>query len=266
MTAKTIFIPHGGGPLPLLGDPQHAGLTAFLRTLPDRLPRPDAIVLISAHHEGPEIIIGGAEKPDMIYDYNGFPAETYEYRYDAPGAPALAAEVADHLAQAGVAARIDPDAGFDHGVFVPLMLMYPKADIPVLTVSLSSSLDAGLHLAEGKALSFLKERNVLILGSGLSFHNMRSFFRPTRESMVASENFHDWLVEILTSTGLTPAAREQALAAWDEAPDARVCQPREEHLLPLHVCAGFASAAGQTAEIIFDEPLIRHRAIAVLWQ
>ena len=143
----------------------------------------------------------------------------------------------------GMRARLDTQRGFDHGMFVPLKLMYPQAQIPCVQLSMLSSLDPAKHIALGKSLAALREKNVLIVGSGMSFHNLRAFFSPRLSSIgERSEAFDRWLVETCTSRELSSEEREKRLVAWEQAPFARFCHPREDHLLPLHVCYGAASA------------------------
>jgi hypothetical protein len=178
--ATALFIPHGGGPLPLLGDPGHAAITRFLQDWPASIDKPDAIIVISAHWEEPVVSITASESPALLFDYGGFPPETYEYQYPAPGNPALAARAHGLLQQAGIDSNLEYQRGYDHGMFVPLMLMYPEADIPCIQVSLSASLDAGEHLRIGRSLAGLKRENLLILGSGFSFHNMQALMPGVR--------------------------------------------------------------------------------------
>lgn len=262
--SSTLFIPHGGGPLPLLEDPGHAAMNAFLRAFPASIARPDAIVVISAHWEAPAIGITGAARPPLLFDYYGFPAETYEYRYPAPGNPALAGRIAGLLQAAGIESRIDPERGLDHGVFVPLMLMYPQADIPCLQVSLSTSLDAAEHLRIGRALSALRAENLLLLGSGFSFHNLQAIFGGGVDGDDPRNlAFEDWLAETCSSVELGEAERERRLVDWEQAPHARYCHPREEHLLPLHVCYGMA---GGVAETVFRQAVSGFVASAYLWR
>lgn len=238
-----LYFPHGGGPLPLLEDPGHASMNAFLRAYPTRIERPDAIVVFSAHWEEKEIAITAAAAPPLIFDYHGFPPQTYEYRYPAPGHPELAGRVRDMLHTAGIAARLDAGRGFDHGLFVPLMLMYPDADIPCIQVSLSSSLDAGLHIRIGNALSALSGENLLLLGSGFSFHNMQALMSKSDDiEDPRNRAFEDWLAQTCTDPNLGEAERAARLADWHAAPEARYCHPREEHLLPLQLCYGIARA------------------------
>lgn len=246
-TATAIYIPHGGGPLPLMNLPGYSEMNDFLSQLPDSIDRPDAIIIISAHWEESEIAITASSAPHLLFDYYGFPAETYDYQYPAPGDPGLAEQVQILLQQAGIACRLDFDRDFDHGMFVPLLIMYPQADIPCIQVSLSNSMDAGFHIELGRALSGLRAQNLLILGSGNSFHNMEVFM-GARDGNERPRNvaFEDWLVQTCSDTLLSEAEREARLIEWEQAPHARYCHPREEHLLPLHVCYGFGQTAATT--------------------
>ena len=269
--ATILYFAHGGGPLPLMGDPGHADLNRFLSGYADTLDKPDAIIVISAHWEEAEIAITSAAAPPLLFDYYGFPPETYEYQYPAPGHPQLAARVHDLLDKAGIESRLDAERGFDHGVFVPLMLMYPAADIPCIQISLSSSLDAAVHVNIGKALAALKKENLLVLGSGFSFHNIQVMMSK-KDSAIDREidraidsrnqSFEDWLVETCSEKSLSEAEREQRLVNWQEAPYARYCHPREEHLLPLQVCYGMAQAA---ARKVSQEPIAGFLASAYQW-
>lgn len=228
-------------------------LARFLTQLSSRIGvRPKAVVVISGHHEGDAIEIMSSPAPPMLFDYHGFPPHTYELKYPAPGSPEVADKVADLLGEAGIAHRFDPDRGFDHGVFVPFLLMYPQADIPIVQMSLRSDLDAEFHLDLGEAIAPLRDQGVLIVGSGLSYHNMRAFMadRSIQDSMV----FDEWLTRACTSPA---GARRDALAHWSAAPSARAAHPREEHLLPLMVVAG---AAGEDigARVFTDEVMGAH--------
>ncbi len=261
--ATIVYIPHGGGPLPLLGEPSHAELVRFLGDFAAPIERPDAIVVVSAHWEEPVATLTAAPAPPLIFDYYGFPPETYEYEYPAAGAPGLAARAHGLLADAGIDARLDPDRGFDHGLFVPLMLMYPDAGIPCIQLSLCASLDAGLHIRIGRALAALQQERLLILGSGFSFHNMQALMAK-RDDAPDPRNlaFEDWLGETCTDASLDEEARAARLADWTSAPHARYCHPREEHLLPLMVCYGIA---GGPAELAFRGPVAHFTASAYRW-
>jgi len=237
-----VFLSHGGGPLPLLGDPGHQSMVDQLTRLAATLPKPQAILVISAHWEESAPTITAGSQPPLIYDYHGFPAEAYEIQYPCPGEPELANRVYGALELAGLSPRLDDERGFDHGVFVPLKLMYPAADVPVVQLSLVNSLDAATHLSIGRALRHLEYDDLLVIGSGFSFHNMGAFFAPnTPEVQASNQAFEDWLAQTCCDPNLTETERYQRLVNWESAPHARFCHPREEHLLPLHVCYGLAN-------------------------
>ncbi len=247
----------------MMGDPGHANLNRFLRDYPASIDKPDAIVVFSAHWEEAEIAITAAAMPPLLFDYGGFPPETYEYRYPAPGHPQLAARVHELLLQAGIDSRLDTERGFDHGVFVPLLMMYPDADIPCIQVSLSASLDAGLHVRMGQALAPLKTENLLLLGSGFSFHNMRALMRKhDHADDPKNQAFEEWLAQTCTADSLSEQERERRLVDWQAAPHARYCHPREEHLLPLQVCYGIGRSA---ARKVFQEPVAGFTTSAYQW-
>jgi aromatic ring-opening dioxygenase catalytic subunit (LigB family) len=242
MKQPAIFLSHGGGPCFWMDFPEPFGprafdhLRAYLAGLLESLPsRPKAILVVSAHWEQPKPTVGSAAAPGMIYDYFGFPPDTYHLQYPAPGSPALAQRVQDLLGAAGIECLADPKRGFDHGVFVPMLIVDPETEIPVATLSLQNDLSPERHLAIGAALQPLRDENVLILGSGNSFHNLGSFFDGQTG---ASAVFDDWLTAAVEAPD--PAARSRLLVGWDKAPGARLCHPREEHLLPLMVVAGAA--------------------------
>ncbi|WP_027854067.1 DODA-type extradiol aromatic ring-opening family dioxygenase [Marinobacterium litorale] len=240
-TFDILYLSHGGGPRPLLGDPDHAEMVAQFKALARELPKPSAILLISAHWEESVPTITAGANPGLIYDYYGFPPESYEIQYPAPGEPELAHQLAQCLKDAGMPAHLDHQRGFDHGMFVPLKVMYPDADIPVVQLSLINDLSAANHLALGQALQALKYENLLVIGSGFSFHNMRAFYAPeTGEIRASNLAFEQWLQETLTTSEVGEEERARRLESWERAPAARFCHPREEHLLPLHVCYGLA--------------------------
>lgn len=213
------------------------------------LEKPKSIVVLSAHWESDPIKISSAEAPKMYYDYSGFPPETYKYQYPAPGSPQLATKIHSLFEDNGIPSELDPARGFDHGVFVPLMLMYPDADIPVVCVSLHSSLSADTNMEVGAALQPLRDEGVLILGSGYTFHNMHAFFNPSPETHEASKLFNEWLKTTITGPGNVATK----LSRWEQAPGARVAHPREEHLMPLLIVMA-AGGIGTTPKVIFDLP------------
>jgi aromatic ring-opening dioxygenase catalytic subunit (LigB family) len=261
-----VFVPHGGGPMPLLGDANHRELTQFMQSLGAQLPRPEAILVISAHWEEEVASITHSPAPGMLFDYYGFPPESYEFSYPAPGNPALAERIRQLLEAQHINARLDDQRDFDHGTFVPLMLMYPAAQIPVVQLSLLASLDPAAHIALGKALAPLREQGVLIVGSGMSFHNMRAFFSNDPSIKGRSEAFDEWLAETLTSPDLDNATREQYLRQWASTPQGRFCHPREEHLLPLVVCWGAASQHSSAAVRNFSGLLFNTAISGFIWQ
>jgi aromatic ring-opening dioxygenase catalytic subunit (LigB family) len=235
-----VFLPHGGGPWPFvdtgIGDPEELRvLSGYLRSIRD-LPKtpPRALLVISAHWEERVPTLMTSAHPPMLYDYYGFPPESYQVSWPAPGEPVLAQRVRELLARAGFPSAEEPHRGFDHGTFVPLKLTYPEAHIPTLQLSLVRSLDPSEHLALGRALEPLRDEGVLIIGSGMTFHNLRAFGAP---GQAISKQFDDWLVE---SVPLENAERDRRLKNWSDAPSARAAHPREEHLLPLMVIAGAA--------------------------
>lgn len=205
--------------------------------------RPKAILLVSAHWEEDAFTVGTNPAPELIFDYHGFPKHTYELTYPAPGAPELARKVVSLLKAAGIEAREDAERGYDHGVFIPLKVMYPDADIPIVTLSLKTGLDPAEHIAAGRALESLRSEGVMIVGSGMSYHNLRKFFGGTNGQ--DAEAFDEWLQDAANASS---EKRAGLLSDWANAPAARSCHPREEHLLPLMVVAGAAGDdAGKTA-------------------
>lgn len=208
--------------------------------------------------------ITAAAHPALIYDYAGFPEQSYDIQYPAPGHPQLAEKIAELLRHSGMTATLDTQRGFDHGLFVPLKIMYPEGNIPCVQLSLLDTLDPDKHLQLGKALRGLEDDNVLVLGSGFSFHNLNAFFtQATPQQQLLNESFEQWLMETCTGTDIPEHDRERRLIEWDAAPGARYCHPREEHLLPLHVCYGFARAPAQQA---FTFQVMEKQASAYLWQ
>ena len=253
----TLFIPHGAGPCFFMDwNPPDAWdkTAAFLRSIPASVPaRPKAILIVSGHWLAPQPTLTSGARPGLIYDYGGFPPHTYQLRYDAPGAPDVAARAAQLLTNAGLPAVQDAARGWDHGVFIPLKVVFPDADVPVVQLSLLRSLDAGAHVAMGRALAPLRDEGVLIVGSGMSYHNMRGYGDP-RSTSVSAE-FDRWLAE---TVALPAAERDARLADWATAsgPAGRLSHPprAEEHLLPLHVAAG-AAGEGRGRRVFSDEVL-----------
>jgi len=231
-------------------------LAAFLRSSDDIVGRkPDAIVVVSGHHEADPVEITTSAAPPMLFDYYGFPAHTYRLSYPAPGSPQLAARIGELLDHAEIAHRADPERGFDHGVFVPMLLMYPHADIPIVQLSLHSNLDARFHVRLGQAIAPLRDEGVLLLGSGMTYHNMRRFGHPS--TLPESIEFDTWLTHTCTADA---TRRNELLPDWADAPSARLAHPREEHLLPLMVIAG--AAATDKGQRIFADTVMGARISA----
>jgi aromatic ring-opening dioxygenase catalytic subunit (LigB family) len=244
------FVPHGGGPWPFveMGLPpdEVAQLTQYLRsvrTLPKTDPR--ALLVVSAHWEEPVPTLMTATHPPMLYDYYGFPPESYQLTWPAHGDPALARAVASLLEQAGFETAEDAARGFDHGAFVPLKVTYPEADIPAIQLSLVRGLNPAQHFAMGRALAPLRDQGIFIIGSGMTFHNLRAFGDP--RAAAYSDAFDEWLREVMQRA---PGDRERGLTEWTNAPAARIAHPREEHLIPLMVATG--AAGDDPARLAFN--------------
>lgn len=242
-----VFVPHGGGPWPFveIGFPKADvdRLADYLRSLSAIPPQPPkALLVISAHWEEPVPTVMTSERPEILYDYYGFPPESYEITWPAPGAPSLAARVRTLFDEAGIESAADGERGYDHGTFIPLKLTYPNADVPAVQLSLKRGLDPAEHLAIGRALAPLRDEGIFIIGSGMTFHNLRAF-RDPRAAPVAEE-FDAWLRESMVQDA---PLRDHRLEQWTNAPAARLAHPREEHLLPLMVAAG---AAGDDLAVV----------------
>ncbi|HEY0841009.1 MAG TPA: class III extradiol ring-cleavage dioxygenase [Vulgatibacter sp.] len=235
-----VFLPHGGGPWPFVDigfgtKAELDELAGYLRSVASIPPeKPRALLVISAHWEERVPTVSTSARPPMLYDYYGFPPASYQIQWPAPGEPQLAARVRSLLGDAGFKTAEDPSRGFDHGTFVPLKLAYPGADVPVVQLSLQRGLDPAAHLAMGRALAPLRDEGVFIVGSGMTYHDLRNF---GPRALPVSETFDAWLREAGTAA---PEARDRLLERWQEAPMARRAHPREEHLLPLMVVAGAA--------------------------
>jgi 4,5-DOPA dioxygenase extradiol len=210
-----------------------------LQSIASLVGTPRAVIVVSAHWEAKAISVTGSSAPSLYFDYYNFPPEAYEVEYPCPGNPTLANEIVEVMAADNIPASIDSERGLDHGVFVPLKIMYPEANIPVVQLSLNTSLDPLVHLSIGKALQHLNQANVLILGSGFSFHNIQKLLSPvSNETPDANKAFEDWLqASVNENNALDPVDQ---LHKWRNAPFAEYCHPREEHLLPLHVCVGLS--------------------------
>ncbi|QAY87362.1 DODA-type extradiol aromatic ring-opening family dioxygenase [Pseudomonas arsenicoxydans] len=233
----SLYISHGSPMLAL--EPGASG--PALARLAAQMPKPRAIVIVSAHWESNELLVGGNPQPDTWHDFGGFPKALFEVQYPAPGDPQLAAEVVELLKAAELPARIDAKRPFDHGVWVPLSLMYPQADIPVVQVSLPTRGGPALQTRVGHALASLREHGVLLIGSGSITHNLRELdWHAGPESVEPwAKSFRDWMIEKLAAND------EVALHDYrQQAPNAVRNHPSDEHLLPLYFARGAGGAFG----------------------
>jgi aromatic ring-opening dioxygenase catalytic subunit (LigB family) len=252
MKLPVIYIPHGGGPWNVMKESfvegtGYAGLKVYLEELGAEFKgRIKSMLVISAHWEEPKPTLHFGAKPGMLYDYSGFPDYTYKITWPAPGDPALAGRAAALLSEAGIATSREDERGYDHGTFVPMMISFPEAKIPVAQLSLVSGLDPELHFRIGAALEALRDEGVLIIGSGFSYHNMRGFMSGDPRILAISKGFDDWLAEAVALAD--PGERRKRLVGWKKAPGALDCHPRSEHLVPLFIVAGAAGADRGRAE------------------
>ncbi|WFU12275.1 class III extradiol ring-cleavage dioxygenase (plasmid) [Rhizobium sp. CB3090] len=236
----TYFVSHGGGPWPYITDGFRRNFDKLEQSLigmrAELANAPKAVLVISGHWEEQGFAISSGAKPGMVYDYHGFPEYLYHIKYGAPGSPELAKRVQDLLHVRGIDANLDPTRGFDHGTFSIMKPLYPDEDIPLVQLSLDVGYDPALHLEVGRALAPLRDEGVLIIGSGLSYHNLReirgtSGYEPSRQ-------FDAWLQQTLVHS--SPYERAERLLEWEQAPSARAAHPREDHLIPLMVVVGAA--------------------------
>ncbi len=242
-TFPSVFISHGS-PMMIVED---SPARQFLQGLGRDLGRPTAILIASGHWETEGLGIVSADRPEMIYDFFGFPEALYEIAYRAPGAPEIVGRARELLGAAGIGATLTESRGLDHGAWVPLHLMYPDADIPVAQISIESRLGPARQLAIGAALAPLRQAGVLILGSGNATHNLRELRRdrPIHDPPDWVRVFSDWVFEAVTE------GRIDDLAAYREiAPEGRRNHPSEEHFLPLFTAIGAAGGAAARAERI----------------
>ena len=260
--SQIIYFSHGGGPLPILNDPAHDKMIQFMKNLSTNIRRPDSIIVFSAHWEEETVTIQSGNSPDLIYDYYGFPEPSYSIEYPCKGNPQLASKISEAFSNFGIEHRMEKDRPYDHGSYIPLKIIYPDADIPVLQISLNHNLDPFTHLNIGKALRTLLDDNLLIIGSGFSFHNMRYFnFNGEDTDDPKNNEFQDKLISICCYEKDVDK-KWKDLIEWESIPWSRYCHPREEHLLPLHICAGLSDSPGT---LIFDDYILGKRSTAFLW-
>lgn len=245
----TYFISHGGGPWPWLKKemPFYDRLESSLQNIPKEIGvTPKAILVISGHWETSEFAVMAHPQPPMVYDYYGFPEHTYHIQYRSSGAPEIAKRVQALLKDSGIPVHLDSERGYDHGTFTPLAAMYPEANVPVLQLSIRSDYDPRAHIKVGQALAPLRQEGILIVASGLSYHNLRNFGPRAKDT---SHTFDQWLTH--TVVDLDPKSRIENLLKWEQAPAARLAHPQEDHLIPLMVAVG--AAENEKAEIAYHE-------------
>ncbi|QCB53574.1 dioxygenase [Sphingopyxis sp. PAMC25046] len=237
----SLFLSHGSPMMALEPSPARD----FLAGLGAHLPRPRAILVVSAHHDaayqGGRATVTASTAPPTIHDFGGFPDELFAMRYPAPGDPALAARVAELLAGHGLHVTADADRGLDHGAWVPLSLIYPDADIPVVQLSIASNATPEWHYALGQALAPLRDEGVLIVGSGSITHNLRAVFsaRPPIDAPAPAwvTDFTDWIAERMSA-----GAIHDVLNSVQHAPHGADNHPTPDHILPLFVAMGAGDA------------------------
>ena len=242
LTMPSLFLSHGAPTLPLTDTPARA----FLSGLGGTLTQPKAILVVSAHWETAVPTVSAADRNETIHDFRGFPRALYEMSYPAPGSPTVATRVAELLRAAAIECNIDRSRGLDHGAWVPLLLMYPHADIPVLQLSVQPHLGPEHHLRVGRALAALRQEGVLVIGSGSFTHDL-SEFRGHGLNDPAPDwvnSFADWFHDELTGNRI-----DHLLDYRRQAPFAAKNHPTEEHLLPLYTALGAAGEKTDTARL-----------------
>lgn len=255
--SDVVFLSHGGGPLPLMNDPGHKEIVKFYEDY-GKNKNPKVIIIISAHYESDEVKVIYNHPKELLFDYYGFPKETYAYEYNPPIDTQTGKQILSLLNENGIKAT-ESNRGFDHGVFVPLLKMFPNGNIPVIQISLKKGLNPLTHINIGKALSTIED--ALFIGSGSSYHNLRAYMSNTKEDVKKNEDFHDDLSR-LVSSDMSEKEREKELIEWDKLPNARFIHPREEHLIPLLVCYGIKQHKGT---VVFDEHIFGKRNICIEW-
>jgi aromatic ring-opening dioxygenase catalytic subunit (LigB family) len=243
-----LFISHGGGPWPWIPElnNQYKETSKNFSQIAAKLPElPKAILCISAHWETPEFTVSTNPSPDLIFDYSGFPPHTYQLMYAGTGSPEIAGRAGMHLAMAGINIEVDVTRGFDHGVFVPLCLIFPEGQVPIVTLSIKKNYDPAEHIKLGEALAPLRDEGVLIIGSGLTYHNLKLF---NELGHLSSQDFEDFCADASASE---KTKRAELLKNWRKVPSAKAAHPREDHLVPLFVCAG--AAGSDTGQRLFTD-------------
>ncbi|CAH2062384.1 unnamed protein product, partial [Iphiclides podalirius] len=237
--APSVFLNHGGGPNPILGVEDDLDIAESLRNVSKivDMRRLKAIIVVTAHREEEVVTISSGTHHDLIYDYSNFPPVSYTFKYGAPGHPALARRVHEAFENAGIPSTLDDERGWDHGVFIPMMLINPNADIPIVQVSILKNQDAKQHFDIGRVLYRFREEGVAIFGSGMSYHNMREFRKAERinDRVVVNEIFDRFLNDVCTGS-----KEKEKIMTWDQMPQGLESHPPGEadHLMPLIVNIG----------------------------
>jgi len=256
-----FFLSHGGGPCFFMNEPsvpfKHMGPNSsvadwYRKFHENFMPRkPSSIVIFSAHWEEADIKVTSSDKTKLLFDYYGFPDYTYQLKYPCPGSPALAENIISLLNSNGIKSSAERERGLDHGVFVPLLLMYPEADIPVVQVSLNQNLDPALHIRIGEVLEPLRNDDVLFLGSGFATHNLNEISSAAGldgPPLKWVSDWDQWLGARVAGDNWSFVDMKAALTNWKKGPNAVRAHPREEHLVPLFVAAGFSHGS-------FEKPI-----------
>lgn len=240
-----LFVSHGSPTIVISDTPARHFLAGLAGGLPAR---PDAIVMISAHHDEPVPSVTSGVRPTTIHDFGGFPEVLYQMRYPAPGAPELAQRLKAMLHDAGIASRLDPERGFDHGTWTPLMLAWPEAEIPVVQLSINSHATPEHHYRLGQALEPLRDENILIMGSGAITHNLHALFRG---GFAVDAPAQPWVREFLSWLGAQLVAGDHSavLGAIGHAPHGSDNHPTMDHILPLYVALGAGGATGRATKL-----------------
>ncbi|KAH7403767.1 Extradiol ring-cleavage dioxygenase, class III enzyme, subunit B [Cadophora sp. MPI-SDFR-AT-0126] len=255
--APAVFFTHGAGPLPALDEPENAQIGAFLRSFEPQFDGVKGIVIFTAHWANEQVQISSGAAPELYFDYQGFPPAAFEFRYPAPGDPGLAQEVQNLLAAAGIPSSLNSTRGWDHGVFIPLLLSRPKADIPVVQVSIKKNNIAADHVAIGVALQSLRKKGIAIVGSGASFHNMNAAVGAMRTGKPMERSSIEFESTVKNVCCSPKAKRNEKLARWEEFPDARFAYPddgSEDHFMPLCIASGAGSDG--PGKVIFEGMLL----------
>ncbi|KAF9416622.1 hypothetical protein HW555_006052 [Spodoptera exigua] len=264
--APSLFLNHGGGPYPVLGEKNNLEIAEALKNVSSYvdLSRLRAIVIVTAHREEDVVTISSAERHSLLYDYNNFPPECYKYQYNAPGDPVLAARIHEAFKSAGIESRLDDQRGWDHGVFIPMMLINPKADIPLIQISILKNQNASQHYEIGRVLYQFRKEGVAIFGSGFSYHNEEGFQRAKRENdkIIENTDFDNFLNEVCTGD----EESRRKIVFWEQEKGAYESHPLGEadHLMPLIVNAG-AGGTGRGRKIFESVYAQKFKISGFIW-